>query len=116
MAFSLNTKRQTMVVTVDGVDKELPLQPTSDEMAEYYRATGMNATFDSDGNMHLGEIGMEGVTGTSLWFRDYAARYLGDSVRDAGYEDLQALKEAWDAEREALLGATEGEASSSPRS
>ena len=108
--FEISTKRKVMVVNIDGVDKELPLQPTTDEYITQFDALGITAHIDENGNVVTDDFGPSSMAGMMLWFRDFAAKYLGKSIKNAGNDDIQALKEAWDAKRESETGVSEGEA------
>lgn len=99
-----------MAVTVDGAERSLPLQPTMDERAAQLKAMGIHVRVNEDGTTTPGDLGPEGMAGLMAWFADFCATYLGDAVRDAGADDLGALKAAWDAERERTGALPEGEA------
>lgn len=78
---TLTTQRPTLSVVLDGVSKELPITFNAEEFK--HLAKSVNADGDTDAPSFVD------------FFVDFAAKYLGDAIKECGSDQLLVLMKTW---------------------
>lgn len=78
---TLTTQRPTLSVVLDGVSKELPITFNAEEFKQLTKYVDANGDTDASGFVDF--------------FVDFAAKYLGDAIKECGSDQLLVLMNTW---------------------